>query len=390
MNIKVDVIAPWIFLGISVFLIILVTPFSMLSDKLESFTLDTSVYLYFSNETGNNMKVAIDMMKDATTSIDLSFRTPPNFELYENFQSFQDSLKEASDRGVKIRIYTQNQSYKAPGNIEVKYFPRTDFKFYVNLLIIDGKDVLIPSSILPEYTQSNRRINYYASVRELGTNALVFFEYLWNLPKSGSYSVAKKYWATTRQWTKDRINITLDPVSYFPLNKSSMPSNVRSALTVGSEYKCILSERFFPEHISEDNLDEIEETAYHTTLLEKYYFEDQQTTLYTSFDSFCEKESHFREIQASHPQDIHFDVYIEKTRNYHLLEGTIVATSDRGMFAPVSYDEIFRSNCLFLGFDFKGDKFYRFFSEFIESQKNLQFSHLTFQNTICAGYHNSK
>ena len=232
----------------------------MLSDKLESFELDTNVFVDFSNETGKNLLVAIEKINQAKTSIDLSFRTPSNFEKSKHFQEFQDSLKSAHYRGVKIRVYTQNQSYTAPYNIETKYFPRTDFKFYVNLMIVDGKDVLIPSSFIPEFTGSDTRINYYVYVNELGINAQIFFDYIWNLPKSGSYSVAKRYWAVTRQWTKDKINITLDPTDYFPLNKSSMPSNVKNLITSGSNEKIyFLSERFFPENTESDDLDEMED-----------------------------------------------------------------------------------------------------------------------------------
>ena len=387
-SIKFDVLFPWIFLGISIFLIVLVTPFSMLSDKLESFELDTNVYVDFSNETGNNLLVAIEKINQAKSSIDLSFRTPSNFEKSKHFQEFQDSLKNAHDRGIKIRVYTQNQSYTAPSNIETKYFPRTDFKFYVNLMIVDGKDVLIPSSFIPEFTGSDTRINYYVYVNGLGVNAQIFFDYIWNLPKSGSYSVAKRYWAVTRQWTKDKINITLDPTDYFPLNKSSMPSNVKNLITSGSNEKIyFLSERFFPENTESDDLDEMEETAYHTSLLEHIEIDDTlQSVLFTSIDSYCKKTSLYKVIQAIHPNTTQFDTYIERSSNYHLLEGTIIATSQRGMFAPVSYDEIFRSNCLYLGFDFKDSKFFNFFSKFIEKYKNTYFEHLTIRSTICDKY----
>ena len=103
-------------------------------------------------------------------------------------------------------------------------------------------------------------------------------------------------------------------------------------------------------------------------------------------DSYCKKSSLYKVIQAIHPNTTQFDTYIERSSNYHLLEGTIIATSQRGMFAPVSYDEIFRSNCLYLGFDFKDSKFFNFFSKFIEKYKNTYFEHLTIRSTICDKY----
>ena len=373
MNLRIDSIAPYVFLGLSVILAAIFTPFALTSDKLSTVNLETSVSLNFSYSLETNLIKAIQLIQSANSSIDLSFRSPQSFTHLTEFQNFQDSLKAAHQKGIKIRLYTQKSNYKAPEGINIKYFPRNDLEFYVNLMIIDGKDVFLPSSFLPEnYTLL---YTFSAYITSIAPYANVFFEYLWNLPKSGHYAVAKRVLSQSVFNTTSPIGFTWDPSAYFPLSKTKMSSKVVNALDGVSENKYLISRRFFHDSLYNDDYSDLQLTAYHTALLETPHFEDNSFTLLTMKDNACDHYNEYKEVHANFDSSS-FSLFYG--RSYQTgIEGTIVAASELGMMTPASYDEIFRSNVVALGFYYDGPELYDQFSKFIEEPLNDHFSRMT-------------
>lgn len=354
MNISYNTILNWAFLGISVICILVFTPMSLTHDKQIVYDDPNPIIdVDFPNKSIYILERFIKLVDNSSSTIDIMIAYP--IANSENISIFNQAIERAISRGVKVRMYTQNQSITVPKGVEIRYWNDKTKDFCVNIAIIDSKTIFYPSTFIPPdvFMNDNYVLGYYSIIQ--GKNAVIsaqmIFDYIWNMPANGYVAISWKF--LTQQPKTTKFDFTFDPQIETKVNRPTIASAVRSVLDQSAEQKIIVSNSYFPDKYK-NYMDGLK-YASATTLLELQGVADILVDFFVSEAEFYKHESNYRSISYIYNASENFNFkmcYLNR-----VFDGTVIVANDEYVLAPAPYHKLFDSNTVIVGLYQKVDKF---------------------------------
>lgn len=347
-SINFNSILDWTFLILSIACICVVTPMSYTSDKKPdqpSTKSDINVELF--NQSSKNYEKFLELLNSENKSIDMIF----NYEVPVP-ESFIPAIKNATVRGVKVRMYTMEPNstlpkLTLPEGAEIRYFKNTTYfkKFYVNFAIFHSELLFFPSSFIPRIGFDKKIIGFYADTNDknLISSAQVVFDYFWNMGDEMYFVLPRKYF-----FAYENSDFTLDPDTELALNITSIHKTVRNALDQSAEVKIVASRQFFPDNIT--NFTECLRYAQISSLLEKQAITDLKLRIILSESEFITHKTHYVSIYHNFADKENIDL---RHCTFEDIDGTIIAATDQLVLLPCGLDEITHNNNIIFGLSHK-------------------------------------
>jgi len=316
----------------------------------------------FSTDSSTNINAFIDLLSNVNTSANIIFSTSPISNVVD--PRFSKALEDAAKRGVNVQIYTSDHSFQAPSGTVVRYYPKNQFSFRVNLALLDGNRVFYPSSFF--YSVNSTILSYYVYYSNaIAVNSFLsnFFEFFWTLPSSGKHNVNKYKWIIYQQYSKN-VNFTWDPNTYYTLDHPNLSQAISLALDDSSDFKIVLSSSFFPDSFVDRSHSAT--TAYYVSLLENSPFNEKLMSIYANKDYINQHKPGFHLLSFSRVTESAFSL---KGCPF-LIDGTIIAATDSMVLFPAGYNEVFHEETITIGFSITDHSPYVLLKSYLETKIN--------------------
>ena len=340
-------VVPWFFSAICVVLIAVFSYFSFTSDKLvlETFCRSPEAAVFWNepNATLDQFREWAENVSDrlyVVISVQGSIERQPD--------AFTDVLERARDRGVEIKIYSNNANISLPG-AKVKYFPRKE-KMMVNFALGDSSKVFVPSSFFsmsdkPTITHMLRFDNCSSAGQEVAS----LFEMIWDTPEGDRKTAVKRRWIVRNGYYNNHngVNFLFGPTSLYPMNRTTTcATNISHLLGNLAMERSVVSSSLYPSHVS--GFSGALDATIVTGMFEQMdSFQSKKAIVYTMRDHLVQNKEQVRSLLVNMEVAPRNELYECSGLE---IEGTVAYTNNLGyLLMPCGIGEVFDDKHVLLG-----------------------------------------